>query len=173
MLWKLNELSAREKKPLVLYNSVAVISFVCAKTHIIILTYSTSTAAHYRQFILAKSVFQLLFYVQQQRWSKVTAELQYNYSTSAMQGFHYTGHPGTEGDSPVLLPCTVWLQGLHMIFFTLKNMYITPVYKKSFQWIRLTRLLITPTLLRISSKVLRSSPSCRKKLIKRANVAIP
>lgn len=57
----------REKKALFLYNSIATISFICAKTHICILTYSTDTAAHYEQFILVKSVFPFLFYVQQQR----------------------------------------------------------------------------------------------------------
>lgn len=77
------KLLAREKKALVLYDSLALISFIHAKTQIRILTYSTNTAARYGQFILVKSVFQFLFYVQQQRRSKATAESHKNCSTSA------------------------------------------------------------------------------------------
>lgn len=57
--------------------------------------------------------------------------------------------------------------------FTLQNMYTASVYKESFQWIRLTQLLITATLLRINFSILRSSPSCREKLVSKASTAIP
>lgn len=60
-------LLAREKKALVLYNSIAIIKLcMCQNTYSRLdIFYKHSRC--YGQFILVKSVFQFLFYVQQQR----------------------------------------------------------------------------------------------------------
>lgn len=111
------------------------------------------------------------------RYSRVAQELEHLSGLKVLQRFHYTDCSGTEGDSPALLPCQTAQREVSdkdsTGSFNLKNVYTAPVYKKSFQLIRLTQLLITTTLLRINFKMLRSSPSCRKILVKRANVAIP
>lgn len=110
-------------------------------------------------------------------YSGVAQELQHLSQLGALQGFHYTDRSGTEGNGPALLPRHTPERELAYQgstgSFTLKNMYTAPAYKKSFRPVRLTQLLITTTLLRINFKILRSSPSCREKLVKGANVAIP
>lgn len=101
-------------------------------------------------------------------YSGVAQELQH---LRASQGFRYTDHSGAEGNGPALLPChTPQREAAYEDStgsFTLKK-----AYKKSFQQVRLTQLLITTTLLRINFKTLRRSSPCREKLVKRANVAI-
>lgn len=105
-------------------------------------------------------------------YSRVVQEPQHPWQLRALQGFHHT-----EGNGPALLLRHMPQQEVAYKDptgpLTLRNMYTAPVYKKSFQQIRLTQLLITTSLLRINFKILRSSPSCREKLIKSASVAIP
>lgn len=75
------KLWAREKKALILYNTTAVVKLcMCQNTCPHLHTFN-KRSRHHGQFILVKAVFQFLFYVQQQRWSEVTAESCKNHST--------------------------------------------------------------------------------------------
>lgn len=59
------KLLTREKKALVLYNTIAIIKLCMCQNTDLDIFYKHSR--HYGQFILMKSSFQFLFYVQQQR----------------------------------------------------------------------------------------------------------